>query len=212
MQFRTTGFGYITDFEFFLFWPLIFTFIGWLVVGLPLALKIGKGKETKFRVSVICWTLATTISFLLVAALFQFGIIFLIWWPVLIGAIAGSLFWLLQVKNFVPVVAAWASPILFFPFVRFVLLPLGIAYFPYTTLVIGEGAIGKEALYAVIERIEVGDTFEELNRKYPLIFDKPTLGRSSSSSSGWSYRIKFDETKTEVIEIEVNKPNENLTR
>jgi hypothetical protein len=212
MQFRTTGFGYITDFEFFLFWPLIFTFLGWLVVGLPLALKIGKGKETRFWVSVVCWTLATTVSFLLVAALFQFGIIFLIWWPVLSGAIAGSLFWLLQVKNSVPAVVAWVSPIIFFPFVRFVLLPIGIAYFPYTTHVIAEGAIGQEALYAVIERIEVGDTFEELNRKYPQIFDQPILGTSSSSGNGWSYSIKFDDGRAKVIEIEVNKPNANKAR
>ena len=74
---------------------------------------------------------------------------------------------------------------------------------------IAEGAIGQEALYGVIERIEAGDTFEELNRKYPQIFDQPILGTSSSSGNGWSYRIKFDNERAKVIEIEVNKPNAN---
>jgi len=207
MQFRSTGFGYITDFGFFLAWPLIFTFLGWLLVGLPLSLKIGKGRESKYWLCLWSWTLATTLSFLLVAALFRFGIIFLIWWPILIGLIGGSTFWLLEVKFPIPASLAFLLPILFFPFVRFALLPIGIAYFPYTTHVLAEGAIGQEALYAVIERIEVGDTFEELNQRYPQIFEQPILGTSSHSGNGWFYRIKFDESRHRVIEVEVNKPN-----
>ena len=207
MQFRSTGFGYITDFDFFLFWPLIFTFLGWLLVGLPVSLKIGRGSETKYWLCLLSWTLATTLSFLLVAALFQFGIIFLIWWPILIGVIGGSIFWFLEAKFPIPTSFSFLLPILFFPFVRFVLLPLGIAYFPYTTHILADGAIGQKALYAVIERVEVGDTFEELHQRYPQIFEEPILGTSSHSGNGWSYRIKFDEDRHSVIEIEIHKPN-----
>jgi hypothetical protein len=126
----------------------------------------------------------------------------LIWWPVLIGLIGGIVYWLLQRSQPLRGWVFWSIPVLFFPFVRFVVLPIGIAFFPYTTHVLAEGAIGREALIGVIKRIEVGDTYQELHRRYPQIFYQPVLG-ISSSGGGCSYSIQFDDTRARVVKVEI---------
>ena len=207
MQFDQSGFGYITDFEFFLFWPLIFTFIGWLLVGLPLVLIMGDNRIRQLGFVVGSATLATTLSFLVIAALYGFGLIPLIWWPLIIGLIGGTVFWLLQRYQPFRSWVFWLVPIIFFPFIRFVLLPIGISFFPYRTHVLAEGTIGPEALYAVIERVQVGDTYEELHRRYPQIFSEPVSSMSSSLGSGWSYSITFGKNGHRVTKVEIKKNN-----
>lgn len=201
MQFGT-GFGYITDFAFLLFWPLLFSFIGWLFVGLPLVLML---KGERFRSALVIIPIAvasTTAVFLVIAALFQFGLLYFLWWPVLIGLIGGATFWLLQHYEPRSSWIFWVAPIAFFPFVRFVLLPMGIAFFPYITHVLAEGAIGNEALFAVMHRVKVGDSFQELNGRYPQLFPKPILGTSFYSGNA-SYIISFDDSCEKVTGIEV---------
>ena len=156
-------------------------------------------------VTVTVATMSTTLVFLAIVALFQFGLFPLIWWPVLIGMIGGTIFWLLQ--RFQPLHGwtFWIPPIVFFPFGRFVLLPIGIAFFPYTTHLLAEGAIGQEAVYAVIQRINVGDSFEDLHRRYPQIFTEPIIGMSSYSSDGTSYSISFDDKRERVTKVELKK-------
>ena len=197
------GFGYITDFEFFLIWPLIFTFAGWLLVGLPVALLLKEETVQNLKFVLLISTGSTTVVFLLISALFKFEIIFLIWWPILIGLIGGSVFWLLNkrqpLQNWVFVII----PILFFPLIRFMVLPIGIEHFPYTTHVLAEGAIGNEALLNVIRKVEVGDTYQELHRRYPQIFSEPIIGTSYSSTEGGEYSIEFDEVGGKVIEVKV---------
>ena len=199
------GFGYITDFQSLLFWPLLFTFLGWLILALPLALTLRSERFRSLGMIVLLATASTGLSFLAIAAMFRFTILFMIWWPLLIGIIGGILFWILERTNPIPDWLCWTLPIVFFPFVRFVLLPLGIAFFPYTTHVLGEGAIGREALYRVIESIRVGDTYEDLHRRFPQIFSQPTYGTSSYSGDGWSYSITFDEQRQRVVDVKVKR-------
>jgi len=206
MQFDERGFGYITDFKFLLFWPLFFTVLGWLSVGMPIALSLGRNSRPGFGKVVTIATLATTTTFLGIAALFRFGLMVLIWWPVLIGLIGGSVYWLLARAQFRHSWVFWVTPILFFPLIRFVALPIGIAFFPYTTHVLGEGAIGEGALLEVIKRVKVGDTYEELHRRYPRIFNEPILGRSPHGD-GWFYSIQFDDSRERVVEVTV-KPRQ----
>lgn len=210
MQFDENGFGYITDFEFLLFWPLLFTALGWLVVGLPIALNFGTGALPRFRKVLLVSTAATTATFLGISALLQFGLMPLAWWPVLIGVIGGSVYWTLQKSQPLRGWVFWMAPLIFFPFVRFVLLPVGIACFPYTTHVLAEGAIGREALIEVIKRVEIGDTYEELHRRYPQVFDERVLAMFSSGG-GWSYSIEFDDTRERVVKVEIT-PEPNSAR
>lgn len=203
MQFGK-GFGYITDFAFILFWPLLFSFLGWLLVGLPLVLIL-KGERFRSPLAIIPVAVAsTTVVFLGIAALFQFGLLSFLWWPVLIGLFGGATFWLLQRYEPGKSWIFWIAPVAFFPFVRFVLLPLGIAFFPYTTHVLAEGAIGNEALFAVMRRVQVGDSFEDLNRKYPQLFPEPILGTSFYSGNS-SYTFSFDDSRQKVTKIEVKE-------
>lgn len=204
MQFSTEGFGYITDFEALFFWPLLFTGLGWLLVGLPLVRLLYLWRVQSFFAVVMFSTLATTLGFLALAALMQFGIIFMIWWPVCIGLIGGSVYWLLS--RYEPLSAwIWGTvPILFFPFVVYVLYPVGLLWFPYTTFILMEGAVGPEAEFAVIEQVKVGDSYQDLQRRYPEFFQGPSLSKSYSwGNIEWYYRIEFDRPGGRVTKVEV---------
>jgi hypothetical protein len=205
MQVDENGFGYITDFAFLLFWPLLFTVLGWLVVGLPIAVTISDRQIRSYGLLVAVATAATTATYLGIAAVFQFDLLAMMWWPVLTGLLGGSVFWFLQRYQPFPGWVWGLIPIGFLPFVRFVLLPLGLAFFPYTTHVLAEGTIGQEALYAVLERVQVGDTYAELHRRYPAIFDEPVLDMSSASGNGWSYAITFDQDCHRVTKVELRQ-------
>ena len=206
MQFRNSGDGRITDFEFLLYVPLCFTALGWVVIGIPLSLLIGRGGRTRFRVSVVAWMTVTIISFLFISAVFRSRVIVLIWWPISMGFLAGCVFWVLEKKVRIMPIVAFLIPMLFFPFIRFILLPIGITFFPYSTHILGEGIIGDEPIYRIMQDVKVGDSFEELNRKYPQIFAEPFLNRSSGSKSSWFYFIEFDENRERVIYINVHPP------
>jgi len=204
MQFRSS-FGYITDFGFILFWPLLFSFLGWLFVGLPLVLLL---RGDRFRSPLVIISVAvasTTIVFLAISALFGFGLFYFLWWPVLIGIIGGATFWILQRYQPRSNWIFWVAPVTFFPLVRFVILPMGIAFFPYTTHVLAEGAIGNEAVFAVMHRVKVGDSFQDLHRRYPQLFPEPSLVMSSYSGDGASYTISFDDSRQKVTKIEVKE-------
>ena len=203
--------SYITDFRFLLFWPLLFTSLGWILVGIRLAISLSKKEDLKLVTSVVSWTAATTLSFLVLAAVFRFGLLFLIWWPFFMGVIAGVSFWYLQRTARIPAWALIAIPLVFFPLVRYVLVPVGVRYFPYTTHVLGEGAIGNEALLNVYSSINIGDTYEHLHRAYPQIFDQPILARSSYGGGGRGFSIRFDATRSYVTFVEVRRASGTKT-
>lgn len=114
MQFGN-GSGYITDFKFLFFWPLLFTFIGWLFVGLPLVFLLQGERFRSLLVTVLVAVASTTLVFLGIAALFQFGLMAMIWWPVLIGLIGGTIFWVLQKYQPLRGWIFWILPIVFPP-------------------------------------------------------------------------------------------------
>ena len=184
----------LSDFEFMFFWPLGFTVLGWLFIGLPIAIRFDASDLEAPGTAVFRFTVATTLSFLLLAWSLEFAILGLIWWPILTGVIGGVTFWFLIRRNVQPLLRLWLIPILLFPFVRFFVLPFGVEYFPYTTYVLtkGMGDIDTRALLTVLERVEVGDSYQELHRLYPSIFDEPSLGGAMHGLDGWRYRYSFD--------------------
>ncbi|MEM7146034.1 MAG: hypothetical protein AAF591_12930 [Verrucomicrobiota bacterium] len=215
LQFNSSGFGYITDFGFLLFWPLLLTFVGWAAVALPMSLNLWKDQIPTLGKTILISTTATTGTFLLIAAWFRFGLIWMLWWPVLIGLIGGAIFWLLEKWHPRHVWTFWLIPILFFPFVRLVALPIAVNQFPYITHVLAEGAISPEARINVIKRIQVGDHFNDLQVKYPKFFTTP-VKNTSFSGGGWEYYIRFDHPGGQVVEVSAgreentdSKPSDN---
>jgi hypothetical protein len=180
------------------------TFFFWLFVGFPICTRIGKGESTKLWVCLASLTAATTVLFLPIGFNESYH---LIWSPILIGLIGGGVFWLLEVKIPFPSMVSFLVPVLFCVLVRYLLYPLGIAYFPYTTFVATEGMIENfRAECAVIERVQIGDTFEELNRRYPKIFDEFVSFRSVGGDTG--YRFEFDKESRKIVEVNVKWENE----
>ena len=113
-------YGHINDFDFLLFWPLFFTLLGWFFVALPL-IFFAKEKLRSLRNAILLFTTATTLTFLAIEGLTQFGIMLLIWWPVFLGIIGGSVYWALEKTKAMPVWLCWIIPFLFFPFAYLIL-------------------------------------------------------------------------------------------
>lgn len=204
--------GRIMDFGFWLSWPLLFTALGWLVVGLPIALSFSTDALPKLRKVILIATAATTVTFISFALLSQIAslILWLLWWPVLIGVIGGSIYWALQRTQPLRGWVFWVTPLIFFPLVRYVVLPIGIAFFPYSTHVLAEGAIGREAEIEIVKRVKVGDTYQELHRRYPRMFERRSSmsnGIWAISGGDWLVHIEFDDEER-VTSVEItSEPN-----
>lgn len=202
MQFGP-GFGRITDFGFTAFWPLAVTAFGWLVVGVPVARALARVEDLTLARSILTWTVATTASFLPVVLLSSFELLGLTWWPATTGVVGGAVFWTLRRRRFEVRTVLFGTPVLLPLFVWFVVVPLGVRHAPYTTLVLLDGAIGPQAELNVISTIEVGDTFDELQQRYPALFEMPMGGKDAGLRGGAGYRLRFDGVGGTVTEVQV---------
>lgn len=68
-----------------------------------------------------------------------------------------------------------------------------------------EGAIGPEAELNVMPSIAIGDSFEELRRRYPALFERPMLSRSARLGGGAGYELRFDTLGGIVTEVSVRR-------
>lgn len=195
--------GHITDFAFTLFWPLAVTFAGWLVVGLPLALWLGDERIRRLGLVVGVATTATLATWAVIVAALDFPLTSWVWWPLAIGVVGGATLWLLEQRRPFRSWVCWVVPLAFFPAVRYGLLPIGVRWFPYTTYVVGKGVIGPEAELAVIRTVKVGDTYDDLHRRYPAIFDAPYL-----STTNDRYTLAFDALGGRVTRVEIRGATE----
>jgi hypothetical protein len=207
LQSGVIGSGEITDFSFLLFWPLLFTGLGWLLVGLPFALFRPEQEKLTTGRGLLLGTSVTTVTYLALAIWLGWFILVFIWWPILIGLIGGAVYLtLLRKQPFQEKLwPFWVAPFLCFALTRWVVLPVTEQYFPYTYYVLGEGAIGPEAEWSIIERIEPGDRWEHLHRRYPALFAEPTSSIHKVQGNGWSYFLRFDESGR-VSEVQVKRP------
>lgn len=193
--------GYITDFPFYAFWPLAVTFAGWLVVALPIVVLARGDRMRRPGFVIAIATAATSAVWLAVAAALsmpqspEWW-----WWPLVIGVVGGAVYWVLETRQPLRPAVWWVAPFAIVALARYVALPAGIRFFPYATYVITEGVIGQEAEVAVIERVRVGDTYADLHRRYPQIFDTPTLGMA-----GQRYSIAFDALGGRVTRVETHR-------
>ncbi len=193
--------GYITDFEFYAFWPAAVTLVGWLAVALPIVLLARDDRMRRPGFAIGIATAATSAVWLAVAA----ALSMLLspewwWWPVVIGVVGGAVYWLLETRRPLRPAVLWVAPFAVVAFAYYVALPVGIRFFPYATFVITEGVVGQAALLAVIEQVRVGDTYADLHRRYPQIFDEPILGMASED-----YAIDFDALGGRVTRVEIRR-------
>jgi hypothetical protein len=213
------GFGYVTDFGFFLFWPALFALVGWAVFGLPLVYFTPERIASRWHLCIVVGIVVCVLAYLLLVCTWLPQSFRLAWFPAIIGAVGGFTYWLLGRAPAASFLARWrrvAVPAMFLaPGIAvaafaFLIWPVVLRVSPYLGYRFGAYESRALAEYEIYSRIRPGDTFSDLHRRYPAIFDEPMLSRSSNQTIKdfeWSYHIVFDETRTYVTKIDVKRPN-----
>ena len=203
------GFGYVTDFSFFLFWPALFGFIGWLIFVLPAVYLISDG-HWLLRLPFIVATGAVygICVYLVLVCTWLTGGWTLVWFPAIMGGIGGAVYSLLLRWQILArfrtgaAICFFLMPLALLLLFALVVWPFVIDRFPYTAYVFGDYQSRDQAHLRILKSIRRGDTYSELHRKYPRIFTEPFLSQSGGGTH-YTYSISFDETATSVKEIEI---------
>jgi hypothetical protein len=211
------GFGYVTDFEFFLFWPALFALVGWSIFGLPVVYLTPERLASRWYICILVGFAVCIVAYLLLVCSWAREMIRLIWFPAIIGAVGGFTYWLLgrpsidalfahsrSVAILVLCLAPWLAVSAF----AFALWPAIIRVSPYLAFRFGASESRARAEYEIYSRIRPGDTFADLHMRYPTIFTEPIMGASGSGSAAsfeWSYHITFDESRSRVANLEVKR-------
>lgn len=203
------GFGYVTDFTFFLYWPALFGFIGWLVFVVPAVLCVSEDNRfMQLPVILITGAVYGVLIYLLLVCTWLASGWKLAWFPAVMGGVGGGVYSLLgRSKTFrrhhtVTTVGFFAAPVALLALFSFFLWPFVTAHIPYVAYVFGANQSRDDAHLQILKSIRTGDTYADLHRRYPRIFIEPFLSRSGGGAD-YTYSISFDETRTYVTEITI---------
>lgn len=208
-QVFASGFGHVTDFNFFLFWPALFAFFGWLIFVLP-AIYIVRGERPSMRFPVLMLTGAVygVLVYLILVCTWLTEGWRLAWFPAIIGGVGGAVYSslirsrLVECRQGYRATALFLAPVVILSAFVFAVWPLVIRHLPYVAYVFGADESRGAAHLQILKCIRKGETFNELHRRYPRIFSEPMLGISGEDSR-CRYRVSFDKTLTYVDEIEI---------
>lgn len=194
--------GSITDFEFLLLWPLVVTFAGWLLVGLPIALLLSDERARRPGAVLVLAVAAAMGAFGAVNLLFGFGLTWMSFWPLVIGVVGGGAFVALVRWRPRHTWVLWVAPMLLFASVRYVAVPLSVAYLPCAAASWGDGVLGVEAQVRVYRSATVGDSWDDLHARCPHVFDEPFLARGVGGRSGQErVDLEFDRPGGVVVSV-----------
>lgn len=211
-----SGFGYVTDFSFFLFWPALFALVGWAVFGLPVVYLIPERIASRWYACITIGTVVCVLTYLLLVCTSLPELVRLAWFPAILGAVGGFAYWILGRASFLnrfrraTIPAMFLAPGITVAAFAFLIWPTICRVTPYIGYQFGASEARAQAEYEIYSRIKPGDTFSELHQRYPNIFEEPLLSHSNNrtvAGSEWSYSIVFDETRTYVTEIDVKRPH-----
>ena len=208
---RKPGFGYITDFEFFLLWPALFGFIGWVVFVVPVLLWIDE--DNRWLRPERIWLSAAVFGvavFALLVCSWMSQLIVYWWFPALQGAVAGLAYaalgrWTWFEEN--PRAARTAcvlGPVAALLLFVFGIWPLVIQHAPYFAYRFGGFYSRNEACLRIYQSIRPGDTFADLHQRYPKLFDEPFLSSSGNLGHRHTFQIRLDPTRTYVTNISIH--------
>lgn len=210
-----SGFGYVADFGFYLFWPALFALTGWVVFGLPIVYLLPERIASRWYACTVTGTVICVLAYLLLVCTWATELIDLIWFPAIIGAVGGFTYSILGRVSFLDRFRRAAIPAMFLaPGIAvaafaFLIWPAALRVTPYLGYRFGDSKTRSQAEYEIVSRIKPGDTFAELHRQYPALFGEPFLSidyQGMADGSVVSYQIYFDETRTYVTKIDVNLP------
>jgi hypothetical protein len=215
-----SGAGFIDQTLFLSVYHAAVSILGWLLFGLPTIFLAPQRWASRWY---ICLSVGITIgvlAYLLLLCTWCPDGLRLPWFPsfpAILGGVGGLSYWLLgtapanriqQRSQPVSIAALYLLPCFAYLTFLFVVWPALIKWSPHVVYRFGDGESRSRAEYQIFTHIKAGDTFSELHQRYPAVFDKPILGGSGSGHVGkfaWSYRIKFDESRRYVTQVDVKR-------
>lgn len=207
---RKPGFGYITDFTFFLYWPALFGLIGWALILAPLLSWLDE--DNRWLQPSVIWASGAASGVLIFALLvctWVPSLVMFAWFPAIQGAVGGLTYawlghwsWLEERPAQARTVLLTGPPIALLVF-SYVVWPLVIEHAPYVAYRFGADDSRAAAHLRILQRIKTGDTFADLQRRYPRLFSEPYMSSTGNIDGHHSYNIKFDPTRTHVTEISI---------
>jgi hypothetical protein len=198
-----------------------FTMLGWLLFGLPVAYFTPRRWSSRWYICVFVGFAISLIAYLLLIYSWlgknALQLPWFPWFPVILGAVGALAYWLLNtnvIDHFLSrsrvaaITGLYLLPWLILFGSVFILWPVFIKVCPYTAYRFGDSESRDRAKYEILIHLEMGDTYSTLHQKYPIIFNQPILGETGEESAGnfkWIYHIKFDDKRSRITEIIVNR-------
>ena len=207
---RLPGFGYVTDFEFFLAWPAIFGFIGWAIFVVPMLAWLDE--DNRWLQPSTIWASGAVygiVVFALLVCWWGSSLMGLAWFPAIQGGVGGLVYawlgrWTWPEWNTAKAMPAFfLGPAALLCLFTFVVWPLVVANAPYLAYQFGADASRAAAHLRILGSIKKGDTFADLQRRYPKLFREPYQSSVGNIDAHHSFRIRFDKTSTYVTEISI---------
>lgn len=207
-QVFVTDYGYVTDFNFFMFWPALFAVCGWLIFVVP-AINIVRREQPvmQFPAIIVTGAVYGVLIYLILVCTWATGTWRLAWFPAVMGGVGGGVYSLLMRSPLTDHLRGYRAMTLFLaPAVilctfSFVIWPLVTRHLPYVAYVFGAGESRAAAHLQIFKHIRKGDTFTDLHRRYPRIFKQP-IRSMLIEDSGFHFSISFDKTGTYVDKVE----------
>jgi hypothetical protein len=185
------GFGYLTDFEFWLFWPAIFALVGWLFFVLP-AIGFVSLDSILYRplFAVLSWASLAVVAYAVLVCTWAADAWYLARFPAIIGGVAGLIFPFLAKSRCPTYILAAGPSIVLICFWCFLWPSLEVICPGFTYTYGTENARNRSRL-RVFQAIKNGDSMLELERRYPSIFPGSSSGVEGIDVSGGTERYEY---------------------
>jgi hypothetical protein len=212
-------FGYITDFDFLLSAPLLFTTIGWFLFGLPFFCLV-RSDSSWMR-----WPRSALTGLLLSSAAYWVLIGWAVWpvwyfhlFAAIVGLIAAPIYcWLIHYlsaqRSYRRLVASFALvcfPILLFLSIQFVIWPVVELRLPKLAYRVGTFSVQTRIRHRLLRQLKPGDTLEEI--RWGLGMVDRQITSYSTHTEGQTFVLSFkDGVVQEVRWYETNmRSNQQL--
>jgi hypothetical protein len=202
--------GGVADFDFLLWWPLLFALLGWAIFGIPLILKVPlTARPMRFPLNFVTGVLLSSAAYWVLIGWATWRVWYLHIFAALVGLVAVPTFVALSLllepygrkyAALVTLACLLLPPALFLSFEHLV---WPAVEHRYPTIAYSLGSLRSQArvLRHVLLTTRAGDSFEKLHARLPQMFPKPFVAMSGSGY-GYSYEILMENNQVKEIKLQ----------
>jgi len=208
MLFGAISWGRITDFNSLLWNPLMFGFLGWIIFGLPFVYLVPvDSRFLRFPWSPLVGACLSLVAYWILIGWALVPLVYMHVFAGMIGVFALPIYSLMirrahgmsRVSRIYLVLVSMGSPFLLFFTFQYALWPSMERLFPGLLSSHGTWQTQQRILERTLEKLEVGDAFEDLRRRLPDVFREPAMSVNLDANGG-RYTIYFKDGKVSQIE------------